>query len=133
MALTPSGAIAPTGAWTPVLAALAGMLAVLGLERWMQPARDQRQGPRASAPGRARPAPVSPARVLPAPGSGEAFRDPLRSGGQGPEMVVIPAGTFIMGSPEDEPGRLNSEGPQHQVHIATAFRPRQIRDHICGL
>lgn len=34
-----------------------------------------------------------------------------------PEMVVIPSGSFIMGSPEDEPGRDRNEGPQHQVHI----------------
>ena len=38
-----------------------------------------------------------------------------------PEMVVIPAGEFAMGSPDDERGRYNSEGPQHNVRIATAF------------
>ncbi|NES69184.1 MAG: SUMF1/EgtB/PvdO family nonheme iron enzyme [Okeania sp. SIO2D1] len=31
------------------------------------------------------------------------------------EMVAIPGGTFIMGSPENEAGRLDSEGPQHKV------------------
>lgn len=35
-----------------------------------------------------------------------------------PEMVVIPAGSFAMGSPEDEPGRTGDEGPQHRVTIA---------------
>jgi formylglycine-generating enzyme required for sulfatase activity len=35
-----------------------------------------------------------------------------------PEMVVIPAGTFTMGSPPDEPGREPDEGPQHRVTIA---------------
>ena len=30
-----------------------------------------------------------------------------------PEMVVVPAGTFTMGSPPDEKGRYDSEGPQH--------------------
>lgn len=34
-----------------------------------------------------------------------------------PEMVVIPGGTFLMGSPEDEPGRLHNEGPQHEVTV----------------
>jgi formylglycine-generating enzyme required for sulfatase activity len=38
-----------------------------------------------------------------------------------PEMVVIPAGTFTMGSPESEPQRSSVEGPQHQVTISRAF------------
>ncbi|MGZ8214111.1 MAG: SUMF1/EgtB/PvdO family nonheme iron enzyme [Methylosarcina sp.] len=35
-----------------------------------------------------------------------------------PEMIDIPAGHFMMGSPEDEPGRTEKEGPQHEVHIS---------------
>jgi formylglycine-generating enzyme required for sulfatase activity len=31
------------------------------------------------------------------------------------------AGTFLMGSPEDALERLDSEGPQHEVNIATFF------------
>jgi formylglycine-generating enzyme required for sulfatase activity len=31
-----------------------------------------------------------------------AFRDRLKGGGEGPEMVVIPPGRFLMGSPYDE-------------------------------
>jgi formylglycine-generating enzyme required for sulfatase activity/RES domain-containing protein len=34
------------------------------------------------------------------------------------EMVPIPAGEFLMGSPDDEPGRWDDEGPQHRVHLA---------------
>ena len=34
-----------------------------------------------------------------------------------PEMVVIPAGSFIMGSPASEPKRDKDEGPQHRVII----------------
>jgi formylglycine-generating enzyme required for sulfatase activity len=34
------------------------------------------------------------------------------------EMVVIPAGQFLMGSPLDEPERLEAEGPQHRVKMA---------------
>ena len=33
------------------------------------------------------------------------------------EMVQIPAGTFLMGSPAGESGRSNAEGPQHQVTV----------------
>jgi formylglycine-generating enzyme required for sulfatase activity len=32
-------------------------------------------------------------------------------------MVVLPAGTFTMGSPEDEPGRNIDEGPQHKLAL----------------
>lgn len=34
-----------------------------------------------------------------------------------PELVVIPAGTFQIGSPADEPGRYDEEGPQREVKI----------------
>src|SRR5436853_7739329 len=34
-----------------------------------------------------------------------------------PVMVGIPAGSFTMGSPIDEPGRFDTEGPQHRVSI----------------
>ena len=33
------------------------------------------------------------------------------------DMVLIPGGTFLMGSPADEPERLDSEGPQHEVTV----------------
>ena len=38
-----------------------------------------------------------------------------------PEMVVLPAGKFTMGSPEEERGRSSREGPQRQVTIANPF------------
>ncbi len=34
-----------------------------------------------------------------------------------PEMVVVPAGRFTMGSPSRESGRFDSEGPQHVVSL----------------
>ena len=38
-----------------------------------------------------------------------------------PEMIVIPAGTFMMGSPDQEAGRGRDEGPPHPVTIAKPF------------
>ena len=38
-----------------------------------------------------------------------------------PEMVVVPAGSFTMGSPSSEEGRFDYEGPQHRVTIAAPF------------
>ena len=39
----------------------------------------------------------------------------------GMEMMLIPGGRFLMGSPEDELERLDREGPQHQVTVPTFF------------
>ncbi len=44
---------------------------------------------------------------------GSAFRDCDTC----PEMVVIPAGSFMMGSPSDEAGRQTHEGPRHRVRV----------------
>ena len=38
-----------------------------------------------------------------------------------PEMIVVPAGSFIMGSPLTEAHRHGDEGPQHYVTIAKPF------------
>jgi formylglycine-generating enzyme required for sulfatase activity len=38
-----------------------------------------------------------------------------------PEMVVVPAGEFIMGSPASEQGRRDDEEPQHKVVFAKPF------------
>jgi len=40
------------------------------------------------------------------------------------EMVLIPAGTFTMGAPEDEEGSKDNERPQHQVKVPTFFMAR---------
>jgi formylglycine-generating enzyme required for sulfatase activity len=34
------------------------------------------------------------------------------------DMVAIPAGSFVMGSPDGEPGRKPDEGPRHTVQLA---------------
>jgi formylglycine-generating enzyme required for sulfatase activity len=38
-----------------------------------------------------------------------------------PQMVILPAGTFTMGSLANEKGRSENEGPQHQVTLAEPF------------
>jgi formylglycine-generating enzyme required for sulfatase activity len=50
--------------------------------------------------------------------AGDSFRECAKDC---PEMIVIPAGSFTMGSPESETGRLAREGPQHEVTIAKRF------------
>lgn len=45
--------------------------------------------------------------------AGKTFRDCKDC----PEMIVIPAGSFIMGAAEGEPGSYPEEKPQHQVSI----------------
>jgi formylglycine-generating enzyme required for sulfatase activity len=58
---------------------------------------------------------------LPRAGKTEWFKDHEA----GPEMVVVPAGNFEMGSPDDEPEReswqVGTESPQHEVAIAQPF------------
>ena len=56
-----------------------------------------------------------------------------------PQMVGIPAGAFLMGSPAHEPGRFDAEGPQRRVairpdetivgfiRIETVRQPRVVR------
>lgn len=38
-----------------------------------------------------------------------------------PELVRVPAGKYVMGTPEGEEARRDREGPQHEVTIAKAF------------
>jgi formylglycine-generating enzyme required for sulfatase activity len=48
-------------------------------------------------------------------------KDTFRECENCPEMVVVPAGRFTMGSPKDEQGRYDDEGPQHVVTISRPF------------
>lgn len=55
----------------------------------------------------------APPQAMTLPPPGQSFRDCPYC----PEMVVIPAGRFRMGSPRAELGRVGEEGPQHEVRI----------------
>ena len=46
--------------------------------------------------------------------TGKTFSDSLKSGGKGPTMVVVPAGTFMMGNNST---RYAEEAPQHEVKV----------------
>ena len=50
---------------------------------------------------------------------GERFRD--CDGTWCPELVVVPSGSYMMGSPSSEEGRDGDEGPVHRVRIAKPF------------
>jgi formylglycine-generating enzyme required for sulfatase activity len=62
------------------------------------------------------------ARLLPnaragTPQAGPPWQEPLGAD-VALEMVPIPAGEFLMGSPKDELERWSHEGPQHRVRLA---------------
>jgi formylglycine-generating enzyme required for sulfatase activity len=48
-------------------------------------------------------------------------KDTFRECANCPEMVVVPAGSFTMGSPKSEKDRRDHEGPQHVVTFARPF------------
>ncbi len=85
------------------------------LERERQQAQPQPQPqPQAQPQAQPVPAPVVAGRT-----PGEAFRDCAEC----PELVVVGAGSFVMGSPASEVGRQEDgrEGPQRPVRIERAF------------
>lgn len=43
----------------------------------------------------------------------------------GMTFILLPAGTFTMGSPSSEPGQYRDEGPQHQVTLTQPFYIQQ--------
>jgi formylglycine-generating enzyme required for sulfatase activity len=55
----------------------------------------------------------------------QTLRDALATGGEGPEMVLIPGGRFEMGAPEGEVGSAPEERPVHTVTL----RPFYLAQH----
>lgn len=102
-----------------VIALIAGALLYFSpaIYRFVQ--RFMPQQPEASAPAQQAASldaesPASPEEVVATRLPGTVFRDCA----QCPEMVVLPAGLFVMGSPASEAGRNRDEGPQREVSIA---------------
>ncbi len=52
---------------------------------------------------------------------GNLVVDPLISGGSGPGMVVLAAGSYQMGSPRSDRNRPAAEAPQHRVTFSRGF------------
>lgn len=53
---------------------------------------------------------------------GQVFADEIaRLDREGPSMVVVPAGSFMMGSPDNEDDRFSNEGPRHRVSFERGF------------
>jgi formylglycine-generating enzyme required for sulfatase activity len=52
------------------------------------------------------------------------FEDEIPGTGVKFEMLPIPSGEFVMGSPDGESGRKESEGPQHKVKISPFWMAR---------
>lgn len=104
------------GARRIVLASLAaGFILGLGLARWSA-------GPDGDLPSSPQPGPSNLPDSAPVRRPGEP--DPPASPGQRfrdcevcPEMVEVPTGSFVMGSPAAEDGRDEDEWPLHQVEI----------------
>ncbi|MCB5521296.1 hypothetical protein LIP81_22760, partial [Erysipelatoclostridium ramosum] len=48
----------------------------------------------------------------------ESYTETVPVAGSSLRMVAIPGGTFLMGSPAEEPHRKPDEGPQHKVSIS---------------
>lgn len=54
-------------------------------------------------------------------GTNQYYEEALAEGVLPLRMMWIPAGRFLMGSPEDELERLDREGPQHSVTVPQFF------------
>ena len=40
------------------------------------------------------------------------------------QLVLVPSGRFVMGSPSQEANRSEDEGPQHEVEMTSLFLSR---------
>jgi len=108
--------------WMAAAAAALGVLVYfspqlfnMGMEYWRnrpQPeAQDAAVQQAANVPAET---PASPTEDVPTRVAGYTFSDCTGC----PEMIVLSGGLYVMGSPDNEPGRGRDEGPQREVSVA---------------
>jgi formylglycine-generating enzyme required for sulfatase activity len=69
----------------------------------------------------ATPAPIVVSALSPEQERALKPKDKFKECSNCPEMIVVPAGSFTMGSPESEQGAVDDEGPRHKVTFANPF------------
>jgi formylglycine-generating enzyme required for sulfatase activity len=114
------GWMAAAAAALGVLVYFSPQLYAMGMEYWRN--RPQQEATQQPQEGEVRQAastipaetPASPAEDAPARVPGYTFTDCNGC----PEMTVLAGGLFVMGSPDNEPGRGRDEGPQREVSVA---------------
>jgi formylglycine-generating enzyme required for sulfatase activity len=114
-------------AWCPTLAVAVNlgllMFGVVGALIYPQ-TEAAAQLSQTTGPTEPQPVPLAPSGVgLLSPDRERALKpkDFFKECDKCPEMVVVPAGSFMMGSPAGDQGRDIDESPQHRVTIAKPF------------
>jgi formylglycine-generating enzyme required for sulfatase activity len=82
----------------PIQGAVAAGVALLGVAAWMQ-------------------CPADPPRAQVAEATHKGYAEAIPGSKVRFDMVAIPGGTYLMGSPANEKGRNDDEGPQHPVTV----------------
>jgi len=113
------GIIAETSPRAPVTAAAARVQTPVTIER-PEPAHPRESSTSVVVPKpAAAPQPANKTKPPPAPAT--PFRDRLKDGSDGPEMIWLPPGRFFMGSADGVGPAFADERPRHEVHIARPF------------
>lgn len=109
------GWMAAAAAALGVLAYFSPQLYTIGMEYWRnRPQAAEEQATVQQAASTPVETPASPVEETPTRVPGYTFTDCSGC----PEMTVLSGGLFVMGSPDNEPGRGRDEGPQREVSVA---------------
>ncbi|MEM7542260.1 MAG: bifunctional serine/threonine-protein kinase/formylglycine-generating enzyme family protein [Pseudomonadota bacterium] len=108
-----------------VAAAVCAALIVAGVSLLTRPQEDER--PAVTAQSNVAASPIDAVLALPeeddiSPSAlGASMFDPMSDGTSSPEMIVVPPGSFMVGSQPNEHGRTDNEGPQRRIHLLEPF------------